>query len=301
MPDYILSPVGRLVQGSAFESQTTDATGKPLTTIKGDPKVQYFFAVAFPKNAMAATLISQSGERSPVQDLRAYCDQLAQAAWPQGAARHPQFASKILDGDQPPIDGTPREGFAGCWVFRFSGGFPVQVVNEDASQVLGEPADLRRGYFVRVLFTYSGNGQSMKPGMYCNPYKVQRVAFGPEIVTGPSAADVFGAPAGPLPAGASPVPVAGSFSPAPPASGAPVAPQVGLQAPEAHAVRLAPAHDYLQGPGALPTPPAPAPPAPPAAPVLTMTAKAGGATLEAFTAAGWTVDALLAQGYAVRS
>ncbi len=313
MADYILSPVGRMVQGNPFEAQTTDLAGRPLQSQSGAPKVQYFFAVAFPKTSMVGSLIGQGGQRSPV-DILEHCRGAAAAAWPAGAYRSPQFAWKIQDGDQPGTDGVIREGFAGSWVFKFSSGFPVQVVAEDPAQVITDPAALRRGYFVRVLFQYAGNGQALKPGMYCNAYKVQRVAFGEEILTGPSASDIFGgAPVPALPTGASATPPAPAAAPAAPAAAGPFGGGIALApagpaqpgplgAPVAPApTALAPAHDFLRpagpvGPAAgVPTaPPAPVPPA------LTMTAKAGGASLEAFRTQGWTDDALIAQGYAVR-
>lgn len=312
--EYILSPVGRMVQGNPFEAQTTNMQGGPLMNTKGEPKIQYFFAVAFPKNQTAGTLIASTGERSAV-DILAYCQQLAAAAWPAGAYKLPTFSWKIQDGDAVPADGTAREGFAGCWVFKFTSGFPVQVVAEDPAQVLTDPAALRRGYFVRVLFQYAGNGQTTKPGMYLNAYKVQRVAYGEEITSGPSAADVFGAPAGSLPAGASVTPPAPAVGPAAPAPGPAVAagpfgPQGPAQAPGPLAAApaptaLQPARDFLHpgapvGPaGGVPSAPAPAP-APPAPAGLEMTPKAGGATLEAFKTQGWTEEAMIAQGYAAR-
>jgi hypothetical protein len=289
-----------MVQGNPFDPQTTNMAGAPLVDQKGQPKVQYFFAVAFPKNALAGTLIAQTGERIALPSILEKCQELAAAAWPAGAFRSPTFAWKILDGDQPSADGGTREGFAGCWVFRFSSGYPIHVVDENL-QVITDPAALRRGYFVRVLFQYAGNGQSMKPGMYCNAYMVQRVAFGPEIVSGPSAADAFSAPVGSLPAGASTMPPAPPASPgvpsgpsAAPASGFPPGPALTAPPAAAPAV-LAPAPDFLQ-----PSPPAP--PEAPAAPqqAVMMTAKAAGAPMEAFLAKGWTLDTLIAQGYAVR-
>ena len=42
----ILTPVGRMVQGSPFEEQTTDMKGKQLTNAQGQPRSEYFFAIA---------------------------------------------------------------------------------------------------------------------------------------------------------------------------------------------------------------------------------------------------------------
>ena len=47
------TPVGRLVMGSLYKAQDKDADGKPLLIKSGpnagQPKVQYFFALAVPK------------------------------------------------------------------------------------------------------------------------------------------------------------------------------------------------------------------------------------------------------------
>lgn len=51
---------------------------------------------------------------------------------------------------------------------------------------------------------------------------------------------------------------------------------------------------------AAPVAPPPAPPAAPVVPQLVMTAAAGGVTLEAYKAAGWTEEQLIANGLAVR-
>ena len=53
MPETILLPVGRLVEGSLYRAQTTDMDGKPLTFKNGpnagQPRKNWFFAVAIPK------------------------------------------------------------------------------------------------------------------------------------------------------------------------------------------------------------------------------------------------------------
>jgi len=54
----ITSPVGRIVMGSLYDPSTTDAEGKPLVVKTGpnagQPRVNYFFALAIPKRPRAA-------------------------------------------------------------------------------------------------------------------------------------------------------------------------------------------------------------------------------------------------------
>ena len=89
----ITSPVGRIVLGSLYDPQDKDAEGKPLVTKSGpnagQPRVNYFFALAIPKAGEVHWSQTAWG-----QQIWA----VGHAAFPQ-AAQSPQFAWKIEDGD----------------------------------------------------------------------------------------------------------------------------------------------------------------------------------------------------------
>jgi hypothetical protein len=271
---------GRLVQGDVFVPQTKNMTGGPLTDLKGNPKVQYFIGVAVPKTDQAML-----AEWAKLQAI-------AQAGFPGGESQRPDFAWKVVDGDAPANAG--QEGFAGCMVFRLTSGFPVKAYTQGAASQIVDPQQIKRGHYVRAVFTAKANGNAQKPGLYLNTALVELVGYGEEISAGPDAAALLGqAGAAALPQGASAAPVAGgppiipgaqpqSTSGMPPFNipGAP-APQPGGMPP---APGITPAPDFLAPP-----------PAAPAGPV--MTAKAAGHTYQQFVEKGWKDDQLIAQGY----
>lgn len=332
----ITSPVGRIVMGSLYDPSTTDAEGKPLVVKTGpnagQPRVNYFFALAIPKGAEPHWAHTAWG-----QQIWAVGNQ----AFPN-AAQSPAFAWKIEDGDsqipnkkgRKPCD---NEGWRGHWILKFSGGFAPKVYQQEGAgyvQVMQKDF-CKPGYFVEVAFSVEGNGSQSQPGVYLNHSMVCFRAYGQEIQFGPDVASAgFGA--SPLPAGASMTPPAGAIpmpqapaaapalpgAPAgyvmPPAPGAvpgvpgiPQAPGV-APAPLPHAgsvpmpsapvpgapapIPVMPNAGFVQMPPPVPQAPvAPmAPPPAPAAPVRQMTAAANGVTYEAYVAAGWS-DAQLVQ------
>ena len=320
----ITSPVGRIVMGSLYDPSTTDAEGKPLVVKTGpnagQPRVNYFFALAIPKGA------------EPHWAHRPWGQQIwnvGNQAFPN-AAQSPAFAWKIEDGDSQIPNKKGRkpcenEGWRGHWILKFSGGFAPKVYQQEGAgyvQVMQKDF-CKPGYFVEVAFSVDGNGSQSQPGVYINHSMVCFRAYGPEISFGPDVASAgFGQSA--LPAGASMTPPAGAIpmpqapAAAPALPGAPVGyapppvpagvPQIGAPAP------LAPAGSvpmpYAPAPGApapIPVtpnpgfvqvpPPAPAPMAPPPAPVAPvrqMTAAAQGIPYESYIQQGWT-DAMLVQ------
>lgn len=258
MATNFTTPVGRLVQGSAFTPKTTDGDGKPLVVKTGanigEPRSEYYMAVAFAKNdpawpAFEMILKNEAATAFP-------------HLFPQGAAGPctigKDFSMKIVDGDGYDKKGklnSTKDGFAGHWVVRFSSGsaprvhFPGKYA---ATEAVTDPTALKTGYYVRIAGTVRDNKPSQTQGLYLNLNLVEIAGFGPEIISGPDANEAFAQPAA-LPPGASTLPVAG-------------APLV-----------------------------TPGPVTPPAAPVArTMLPAAGGATYEAMIGAGWT-DALLIQ------
>lgn len=325
----ITSPVGRIVMGSLYDPSTTDAEGKPLVVKTGpnagQPRVNYFFALAIPKGAEPHWAHTPWGQQ---------IWNVGNQAFPN-AAQSPAFAWKIEDGDsqipnkkgRKPVE---NEGWRGHWILKFSGGFAPKVYQQEGAgyvQVMQKDF-CKPGYFVEVAFSVDGNGSQSQPGVYINHSMVCFRAYGPEISFGPDVASAgFGQSALPAgasmtpPAGAIPMPQAPAAAPALPAlPGAPVGyapPPVPAGVPQIPGVApapLAPAGSvpmpYAPAPGApapIPVtpnpgfvqvpPPAPAPmapPAPPAAPVRQMTAAANGIPYEAYVAQGWT-DAMLVQ------
>ena len=272
------TPVGRLVMGSLYKPQTTDADGKPLVVKSGpnagQPKVTYFFALAIPKNP-GETHWSQTPWGATIYKA-------GSEAFPQ-ACQAPSFAWKVVDGDstipnKKGIAPITREGYKGNWVISFSSGFAPKIYNNDGSQAIVEPDAVKLGYFVQVNADVDGNGSNQNPGVYINHSMVALSAYGPEIVVGADASSVgFGQ--APLPAGATTTPPA-AFTP--PAQFAPVA--------------AAPAPMPTPNPAFLQPPVPGAPPVAPVAPARVMLPPAQGATYEAMIAAGWTDALLVAHG-----
>lgn len=288
------TPVGRLVQGSLYKPNTTDAEGKPLVVKSGPnmgkPRVDYYFAIAIPKGAETHWALTEWGAKIWT---------VGHAAFPN-VAQSPKFAWKVTDGDsvipdqkgRKPCD---REGFPGHWVIKFSGGFaPKIVTRESANHPWVENINenvIRLGYYVQINGTIEGNGSQQQPGVYLNHAMVAMLGFGPEIVIGPDA-NSAGFGASPLPAGASTTPLPGQMPAAPPAA-TPVA------APPPLVPGLPPAPNSAP---ASPSAPAPAAPvsAPPVA-VRTMTAKAGAHTYDSYKATGWTDAMLIAEGMMIEA
>jgi len=215
----------------------------------------------------------------------------------------PDFSWKIIDGDSkvvstkskskiPPCE---REGFAGCWVLRFSSSFAPKIYDarDAANPVLLEGKDaIVPGYYVQVVGSMAGNtGKS--PGIYINHAAVGLRAYGKEIKT--AGVDVTGKFGGAVPAGASAVPVGGFAPPAVPA------PSAALTAPAAPAPAAPAPTAVVPAPGIVGIPTAPAaPPAPPAAPPAAPPSRPPhkGHPVEAYLAQGWTIEQLRADGYA---
>ena len=312
----ITSPVGRIVMGSLYDPSTTDAEGKPLVVKTGpnagQPRVNYFFALAIPKQGEPHWAHTPWGQK---------IWSVGNQAFPT-AAQSPAFAWKIEDGDsqipnkkgRKPCD---NEGWPGHWILKFSGGFAPKIYQQEGAgyvQIMQKDF-VKPGFFVEVAFGVEGNGSQTQPGVYINHGMVCFRAYGQEIVFGPDVASAgFGQSA--LPAGASATPLPGTapmpqapaaaptmplppglpqvpgVAPAPLPQGGfapmPSAPAPGAPAP----IPVTPNTGFVQVPPPDPAPMAP-PPAP-AAPVRQMTAAAQGIPYESYVAQGWT-DAQLVQ------
>ena len=336
----ITSPVGRIVMGSLYDPSTTDAEGKPLVVKTGpnagQPRVNYFFALAIPKGAEPHWAHTPWGQQ---------IWNVGNQAFPN-AAQSPAFAWKIEDGDsqipnkkgRKPCD---NEGWREHWILKFSGGFAPKVYQQEGAgyvQVMQKDF-CKPGFFVEVAFSVEGNGSQSQPGVYLNHSMVCFRAYGQEITFGPDVASAgFGA--APLPAGASMTPPAGAIpmpqapaaAPAgyapPPAPGAmpaapgayapppvpagvpqipgvapaPLAPAGSVPMPSAPApgapapIPVTPNPGFVQVPPPAAAPAPMAPPPAPVAPVRQMTAAANGVTYEAYVAAGWSDAQLVKNG-----
>ena len=268
MSNTFTTPVGRLVAGSFYNPNTKNAEGKPLTDKAGNPRVEYYIALAIPKAGEAHWKDTPWG----------------QAIWTAGVTGDPQapnrrvFSWKVIDGDSAEVDTKgrrprDREGYPGHWVLRFSSGFAPDLYTTVTSSTpipLPQKDAIRPGDYIQVQGNVRFNGSSQQPGVYLNFGMACLCGYGKRIVIGPDVSSAgFGA--SPLPAGAMTAPEGGAMPPAP----APVAP-------------VAPVAPAL--------PPVP-PPAPAFRQVHQMTAKAGGATYEAMVAVGWTDALLVQEGY----
>lgn len=239
-------PPGRVVQGSLFELQTKDQQGRERE------KPNIFFAVAVPKTdpevAAVLSIINQTAY-TYYQNIPHIKEQLLQGL------NAPNFAWKVDDGDSTKNAG--REGFAGCWIFRFSTSiFPVRTADSQNNPI--DPSMIKRGYYVDVGGNCAANELTDKnAGVYLNPNAVRLLGYGKEISEGPTAAQVFAGRAAVLPAGASALPVATGTP-----GGAP-APMTQPAAPGT------PPAGGFPGIGAPASPPPPAGPVAPPAPVQT--------------------------------
>lgn len=236
-PVYVTTPVGRLVMGDAFNGSDKDGQGRPRLDQKGQPKTQWFIGLAIAKNDPGWA------------DLWNQICGVAQRDFPGGEWQRPGFAWKVADGDGTNNEGKPYPDYCkGHYIVKMSTGFAPTVHNVHNQQIT-DPAQCKRGDYVRAYLSMKGNGDRQKPGVYLSHSMIQVCGYGEAISTGPTAEQAFGAPPAQLPPGASATPVAPA-GPMPAQPGAPVA------------AALAPA-PYAAPPAApAPTAPAPAAPAP---------------------------------------
>jgi hypothetical protein len=275
----LTSPVGRVVMGNLYKANDKDADGKPLVVKSGpnagQPRIQYFFALAIPKNP-GETHWSQTAWGKQIFAV-------GTQAFPN-AAQSPAFAWKIEDGDSSIPNKKGRkpcdtEGCRGNWILKFSSSFAPKIFRQEGAGYVPEVTVdyVKPGYFVEVNFTVDGNGSQQQPGVYVNPNIVMFRAYGPEIISGPDVS-ACGFGQSPLPVGASTVPLAAT---------APLPVDNGFSAP----TPTIPVIPNVAFAGIV-TPPPP----PPAAPVRQLTALAQGATYEQLIAGGWTDALLVSQG-----
>lgn len=248
-----MSSVGRIVQGSALEPQTKGKNGQPLTYKKGpqagQPRIQFFLAVAFAKTQAAFWLepdqFLQNIYRTAMQGYPQHFN-------PDGSCKKRDFAFKVMDGDGLDDDGNPnnqKEGFAGHWVVKFSNGFAPKVWMNGAYTV--DVNAVKRGSFVRVMGNMEPNIGSESPGVYLNHSGIEFIGYGPEIVSGPNVGAAFQAAGRPvaLPAGVSLTPPTPAISNMPAPSAMPGAPMQPAGMPQMPAMAPAQPAGMPQMPG----------------------------------------------------
>jgi hypothetical protein len=267
--EEIVTPVGRLVQGSVYTASTKDGEGKPLVYKSGDnvgqPRKNYYMALAVPKGAEAHWSATPWGAKIVA---------VARKAFSEAQIALPSFAWKITDGDSliPNGKGTVPakcEGFAGCWIIKFSGSHAPTLLKLNSlgktEPFLTENA-IMPGMYVQISGNVVDNESQQKPGVHINHGMVCYRAHGDLIFTGVDP-DSVGFGEAPLPAGVTVVPTNSAF----PATPTPV--------PPPHTAILAP-----------PPPPAPV------APQRVMTQRAT-ASYQEYVNLGWTDLQLVQQGY----
>ncbi len=166
-----MTPVGRMVQGSPFIANDKDHLNRPLTDKAGNPRVNYFFAIAIAK------------DNPDFPAFYAIMQQAAVSGFPAGEYQKPDFAWKLDDGDA--LNKQAKPGFAGHWILKCSNGFMPRVFNTGATAQITDPNMLKRGYFIRALVSIKGNGAVGKEGLYVNPSAVELCGYGEEIISGP--------------------------------------------------------------------------------------------------------------------
>ena len=255
---YVTSPPGRWIWGDLWTSTDKGFKGKPLVDKSNQPRVEWRVGLACPKGPEFDAFWAQVAAH-------------AQAEFLQGHSQQPTFSWKLYDGDAP--DKVTKPGHAGCWVLRLSSGFAPDIYDANHMQVI-DPQMVTRGDWVQVNIGVQGNGDvepGGKPGIYLNLGMTMLRAKGERIVSGPSVAEVFGAPGAAIAAPAlAPQPAPGAppaYQPQQPAPGAyQPAPQPAQQ-PALPAAPVVPA--ALPGapvvPQAAPAMPGAAPPAMPGA------------------------------------
>lgn len=321
----VTTPPCRVVAGSLYVPNETDSKGNRLTIKSGpnigQPRVEYFFAVAIPKvpGQTHWAMKPATWDQEQVQLGRPGFPHWGEQIWAKGhqefiqAAKNEDFSWKIVDGDstkpgkvfrgkqgRPPCE---NEGWPGHWVIKMKNGFAPKIYKSEGAgyvQVM-EKDFIKPGYWVEVNFqTRRNDGES--PGLYHNPGMVLFRAYGQEIVFGPDV-ESAGFSNAPLPPGASMTPAASAM---PPPGAMPLPAQAQVPIP------VLPNPGFVQVPPPVPTVPgaasaAPGYPPPPSSvpasassattsPSKTMTPKANGLTYEAYIGSGWTDELLIQHG-----
>jgi hypothetical protein len=209
----LLTPVGRLVQGSLYEPQTTDPEGRQLVVKQGPnagkPRVDYYFGLAIAKGKEKHWSETIWGQ---------IIWNVGHAAFPNGHADLPTFAWKIQDGDSTVLNkvgrrNCDREGYPGHWVLNFTSGFAPGIYNEDGTKTITEKDFINLGDYIQVYGNVNDNESTQQPGVFLNHSMVAFSRYGNRIILGPDP-KLVGFGKSPIPEGALSVPPDGRFNPA---------------------------------------------------------------------------------------
>jgi hypothetical protein len=165
--------------------------GQPLRDRNGNPRTEYFFAIAVSK------------EDPGLQDLLDAYNEAAVQGFPKLFPNkkdciNEDFSWKYIDGDSDKINKysgkKPCElpGFAGHMVFKFKSGFAPDVYYKGGEIALKDPEEIKRGYYVRVFGSVTANNLKTNPGVYANPVAVEFVGIGDEIKSEGNRGRTFG-------------------------------------------------------------------------------------------------------------
>lgn len=238
---YITTPVGRYVMGDAFQGSDKDMQGRPRFDKAGKPKTTWFVGLAIRKDDPAWP------------ELWGQIVAIGQRDFPAGQWNAPGFAWKVIDGDGVNQNGQGYPDYCkGHYIVRMSSGFAPGVYNAQNAQIT-DPAQCKRGDYIRAYVGIRGNDDQQKPGVYISHSMIQVVGYGEAISSGPSAEQAFGAAPASLPPGASTTPVASAPMPAAPGVPPQVAPVPTAPAP-APAPAAAPAVPTASPGNAAPAP-----------------------------------------------
>lgn len=244
-------PPGRMVSGDLHTLQTT-VFGKPQ---EKKEKPNKFFAVAIDKNMPQIAGEPHFNEAWQIIYSTAITGYMnvpnVRQQIEQGLAAA-KFAWKIEDGDAP--DNAGKEGFAGCWIVKFSTTLLEKPSVCDMNNNPVDPASIKRGWYIEVHGSVGINGNTdHTAGVYLNPNGVRLAGYGKEIVSGLSPEQMFGSSPARLAAGASATPLtpAGAMPGSAPLTTAPMQ-QAALPAPSVMPAGN-PGLPGASGPAALPT------------------------------------------------
>lgn len=268
---YRIPAVGRLVQGDLYTPrEPNDEYGGEKFyksgSRKGEPRKDYFFAVAFKKGLE---------HDWPATEWGRVIVSIAMESWEEHICARPNFAWKVVDGDSTLPNSKNRkpcdqDGFAGHWVLKFSTGdaFPPKICDIEGRPL--EDGFIRLGDYVEILTAIKTNFPSQTPGIFLNPIAVAFRDRGIRIES--SSIDLAN-----VGFGSAPMPVNAAL-----VRDEPVA-TFDVEMPQPYTPILTPSAPALA--------PAPAPSVP------KMTAAAGAFTYEQYRASGWSDEQLIAKGY----